>query len=112
VADETGALFGLGHTAPSYHGRAGAASAPRAACANLGLDPLHCGACGNACSGDQHCGNGGCFSCGQGETYCLEQSPNGIFGTCANFATDNLNCGRCQNRSATGQQTCVNGTCQ
>jgi hypothetical protein len=81
------------------------------ACANLGVDPLHCGSCGNACGVDQHCGNTSCFSCGPGTTYCLEQSPAGVYGTCANFANDNLNCGRCQNRCPM-TQTCVNGTCQ
>ena len=81
------------------------------ACVNVGTDDQNCGACGNACPTGQHCGNLACFSCAQGTTWCLHETPNGIFGSCADLATDNTDCGAC-GHSCTINQRCTNGVCQ
>jgi len=78
------------------------------ACADLGTDTAHCGACGNACGGtegrEEACIAGAC-GCPDGTTLC---------GTaCADLATDAQNCGKCGNdvtkRVDLPAQQCVDG---
>ncbi|MBL8683386.1 MAG: hypothetical protein JNK05_29730 [Myxococcales bacterium] len=69
---------------------------------NLGTSNVHCGRCGNACTGGQSCVLGTC-QCPAGQSLCG--------GVCTALATDARNCGACGRVCAAGQ-TCVAGSCQ
>ena len=83
-------------------------------CANLAVDPVHCGACGNACAAGFVCspvpgGDGGI-----GECVCpLNLTACGQ--ACADLATNIENCGTCGNACGTGQScsagACISGAC-
>ncbi len=65
---------------------------------NLEIDPLNCGACGNACAANEICLGGACDPCG------FEACNN----TCVDLNTDPNNCGACGVAVAAGG-SCNNG---
>ncbi len=76
--------------------------------ANLQSDSANCGACGNACTGNDICLSGSCTSCGSfPETACN--------GACSDVQFDDANCGGCGNACGSGticnMGSCVPGVC-
>jgi hypothetical protein len=96
-----------------------------------GNSPMHCGACGAACTlpnATPRCEAGRCAiaSCNTGFADCDNDPSNGCEvdtrttaahcggncgGTCRNLNTDNTNCGACGIACGSGT-TCVNGICE
>jgi hypothetical protein len=79
-------------------------------CSDLLSDPLHCGACGNACGPGEGCVNGQCVGgpgggCPAGLTDCG--------GVCVDLSSDANNCGACGLPCAFqgGWGLCCNGMC-
>jgi hypothetical protein len=70
-------------------------------CVALASDPLHCGACNNACPAGVSCDNGAC-ACASGGQACG--------GVCVDTTLDPKNCGKCGNECGAGS-TCSNGQC-
>jgi hypothetical protein len=82
--------------------------------ANLGTSPLHCGACGNACSvanATAACAGGACAvgACNLGFGDCDGSAANG----CETLLTTNQDCGACGVACALphGAASCTTGTC-
>lgn len=72
-------------------------------CADLMVDDLHCGICGNACRAGATCVDGECYTpCAAEETEC----PSG----CRDTMTDNRNCGACGTICEAGE-ICELGAC-
>lgn len=72
-------------------------------CVSLENNPLHCGGCGQECSGGSFCDQGSCSTvCTAGLAECG--------GACADLDTDRAHCGSCGNACATDRM-CVDGDC-
>jgi len=73
------------------------------ACADTTSDPLHCGACGNACDPGMSCAAGTCVEiCPAGQTACD--------GGCHDLTRSGRHCGGCGNACDPGD-ACVEGSC-
>jgi len=70
-------------------------------CVAFAADPLHCGACDNACPAGVACDNGTC-ACPPGTQACG--------GQCIETTNDPKNCGQCGNACGAGS-SCVAGQC-
>jgi hypothetical protein len=70
-------------------------------CVALASDPLHCGACNQACPAGVACINGAC-SCPGGTELCGS--------SCVDVATNAQNCGKCGSLCA-AKQVCLQGKC-
>jgi len=70
-------------------------------CANLQVDPNHCGGCAVACPTGFVCSAGGC-ACPAGLSACAQR--------CLDLATDSNACGACDHPCAAGQ-SCSAGAC-
>ncbi len=80
-----------------------------ALCVDLLGDDLNCGGCGNACSGNQVCSDGGCsILCPATLTACIGASGASY---CTNLLGDSTNCGACASACAS-DQICLDGGCQ
>ena len=76
-------------------------------CADLMVDPLNCGACGNVCAVN-NCTGGVCGEATASAQNCVTPfalCPDG----CVNLQTNARNCGACDNRCS--GSTCDDGTC-
>jgi hypothetical protein len=71
-------------------------------CVDPQVDPVNCGACGNACVGGRACVSGQCI--------CVPESID-CGGVCVGVLSDPANCGACGNACALGQ-ICSAGQCQ
>ncbi len=78
-----------------------------AACVDLKQNRLHCGKCGNACTGDAQCVDGKCtVTCGGMATLCGAN--------CVDTRVDPAHCGGCDTVCPTpmgSKPTCVKGMC-
>lgn len=73
------------------------------ACVTLDANVDHCGACGNACSGELVCSGGACTDeCADGLTNCDR--------SCSDTTSDPAHCGACNEACGTGQR-CVASEC-
>jgi hypothetical protein len=73
------------------------------ACVSLAQDPLHCGACGNACGATELCQSGRCvLSC--------EAPLVACGGACIDLSNTPEHCGACGNVCSTG--LCNEGVCE
>ena len=73
------------------------------ACADLKIDPDHCGSCDNACDGGKQCIDSACkLVCADGEDACDDG--------CHNLKTDANNCGECGKKCG-DNEACVDGNC-
>jgi hypothetical protein len=77
-------------------------------CGTACIDPTNdlenCGQCGNACSGDQVCGDGQCADmCPVGQEVCAH--------TCVDMTTDREHCGACDS-PCTEDEDCRAGSCE
>ena len=72
---------------------------------SLLVSDLHCGSCGQACSGSMHCLDGACRGggCRAGLVACGAQ--------CADLLTDSRHCGACGASCGPGAMRCCNGAC-
>ena len=77
-------------------------------CVLTDRDPLHCGACGNACADGERCQLGMCVvSCPAGQEPCTDGS--GVT-RCVSTDSDPANCGACGNVCGAGT-VCSEGSC-
>lgn len=79
-------------------------------CVDLRSDPLHCGACGEACAADAQCVSGSCLearSCPSGLELCSEEGIE----QCVDVRTSDFHCGACGRLCGPGQG-CAGGACR
>ena len=77
-------------------------------CVDTKLDPLHCGACDNACPKGQVCQNSQCLTDCTGDTAkCTDLQNKDV---CVHLDVDPLHCGACDN-ACPGGQVCTMGIC-
>lgn len=75
-----------------------------ASCVDLATNPVHCGACGNACGAGQSCRSGSCaVTCWEQRVLCN--------GECVDLQWDDFNCGVC-GRRCDSPTSCHEGICR
>src|SRR5438876_7424290 len=75
-------------------------------CTDTAKDHENCGACGNACTGQQACVSGQCLA--NGTTACSSSGTGTVY---VDLMTDRANCGSCGNTCA-ASEACTAGSCQ
>ena len=71
---------------------------------DLTIDPNHCGACFEACPGDQRCSAGACASsCDEGLEACGR--------SCADLSWSRWHCGQCDSQCPLEDMVCAGGLC-